>query len=247
LTTFPHLIRHVRRLSISPIDIFGSNITQKTLEKICNIPFAHLESVFMFIRKRLDYRPAIQQLFSLSTVVHLKLDIFLGDVSFFVDVWKCYSRGLRHLKLVVWLDLADDYETYDADPLTCGMPIQLDSLRDAFTYDNSGPDSQDLYTWVLHPFGLSHLKPLAICDEMGVSWEKFGKLFKFFDVFAPVCTCFHLCCWLAFTTTTDFSQGTGNRTRSLLAPKSLRLSHNAGRVDFPSQRSPLSPRPLTFA
>jgi hypothetical protein len=76
LTTFPHLIRHVCRLSISPI--LGSTITQKTLEKICNIPFTHLESVFMFIRKRLDY----QQFFSVLTVVH-KLDIFLEDVSFF--------------------------------------------------------------------------------------------------------------------------------------------------------------------
>ncbi|KAJ7511209.1 hypothetical protein B0H11DRAFT_2269000 [Mycena galericulata] len=57
LHTFPHLTHHVRDLSLDLI--VDSLITQTTLDNICTLPFTHLESVSLFVRKDLDYESAL--------------------------------------------------------------------------------------------------------------------------------------------------------------------------------------------
>lgn len=109
LTNFPHLIHHIRRLSIA---VDGTNrraISQNTLQKICGLPFTHLDSVSALIRRRLYDHFPLQQLLSSPTLVDLELDILLEDIGFFPAVWQRCSPALRNLTLSVSLDY-DDYE-----------------------------------------------------------------------------------------------------------------------------------------
>ncbi|KAJ6613993.1 hypothetical protein B0H10DRAFT_2436192 [Mycena sp. CBHHK59/15] len=147
LDTSPHLIRHVRDLNMSlTVDCITRNAT---FFEFCHLPFLHLESASIFLRRRLghEFSMALQQLFSLPTLVYIKLDIWMENVSTFSDMWKRCSPTIRHLDLTTDIDLS---RTPDPD---------LDHVQ--------------LYPWALYPFDLSHLKALSIRDDMGVPWERF--------------------------------------------------------------------------
>jgi hypothetical protein len=72
------------------------------------------------------------------------LDILLEDVSFFPP-----SGNAAILPLSVSLDFDDDYD-YEPAPPTDIIPIRLDSLRLAFSYEDGKPAALDLYDWALH-------------------------------------------------------------------------------------------------
>ncbi|KAJ6535888.1 hypothetical protein B0H10DRAFT_2246481 [Mycena sp. CBHHK59/15] len=81
LHNFPHLTHHIRDLSLDVI--VDCLITQTTLDNVCALPFTHLESVSLFLRKDLDYESALQQLFSHPTLLRIKLDTPVSNLLFF--------------------------------------------------------------------------------------------------------------------------------------------------------------------
>ncbi|KAF8169447.1 hypothetical protein K438DRAFT_1855409 [Mycena galopus ATCC 62051] len=181
LETSPHLIRHVRDLSLThsadcPLDYTN-------LMKICAIPFTHLESVCLFARRELTYpwTSRLCRLFSLPSLLSLKLDIAVYDVTTFAHIWARCSPNIRHLELkaIIDLDFEPDVDIgeYVLDMWEYEGPVtvQLDSLRIAFQ-QTPKPDLAvvDVYTWALYPCNLSNLRAFSIRDNMGVPWAKFA-------------------------------------------------------------------------
>ncbi|KAJ6534116.1 hypothetical protein B0H19DRAFT_439627 [Mycena capillaripes] len=89
LHTFPHLIRHVRDLRMELI--VDSSVTVETFGRICNLPFTHLRSVSIFVRKDLDTK-GLQQLFSLPNLVSINLDTWIYHMYSFTTMWRRCSR-----------------------------------------------------------------------------------------------------------------------------------------------------------
>ncbi|KAJ6543736.1 hypothetical protein DFH09DRAFT_1173155 [Mycena vulgaris] len=181
LETSPHLIRHVRDLSLThsadcPLDYTN-------LMKICSIPFTHLESLFIFARRELTYpwSSRLCRLFSLPSLLSLKLDIVVYDVTTFAHLWARCSPNIRDLELEAIIDLESkpDLEIgeYVVDMWEYEGPVtaQLDSLQITFRQTPSPTLAAiDVYTWALYPFHLSKLRALSIRDNMCVPWAKFA-------------------------------------------------------------------------
>ncbi|KAJ7508981.1 hypothetical protein B0H11DRAFT_1963359 [Mycena galericulata] len=181
LHNFPHLTHHVRDLSLDVI--VDCLITQTTLDNICALPFTHLESVSLLLRKDLEYESALQQLFSHPTLLRVKLDTTVYNLRFFADVWNRCSPTIRHLELFAWFSLWHPHWRRD-DP-TCSVPIQLESLQMAFARDEGLAylKDADVYPWALYPFDLSNLKALSIRDQKGVPVERFVKTIRVLDIY----------------------------------------------------------------
>ncbi|KAJ7021208.1 hypothetical protein C8F04DRAFT_1314949 [Mycena alexandri] len=181
LHNFPHLTHHVRDLSLDVI--VDCLITQTTLDNICALPFIHLESVSLFLRKDLDYESALQQLFSHPTLLRIKLDTPVSNLLFFAEIWNRCSPKIRHLELFARFNLWHPHWRRD-DP-TCSVPIQLESLQMVFERDEGLAylRDADVYPWAIYPFDLSHLKALSIRDQKGVPLERFVKTIRVLDVY----------------------------------------------------------------
>jgi hypothetical protein len=188
LDTSPHLLRHVRDLNI--FLIVDSVVKLPSFMKFCDLPFTHVETISIFIRRDLGkgYSRGIRKLFSLPTPVSLRLDAAIYDVSSLAQIWEFCSPSIRHLELIADIELLDEPWAQIADFIP-EVPIQLDSLRVVF---NSELDHIDVYPFALYPFDLSHLKALSIRDNTGVPWQRFNfETIQLLDVDATVCTFIH--------------------------------------------------------
>ncbi|KAK6966517.1 hypothetical protein R3P38DRAFT_2672861 [Favolaschia claudopus] len=75
LIAFPHLVRHVHELCLS------HSLHNTTVEKLCNIPFSHLETLLLELTGHTDIswlKSSINPLYSLRTLRSLSLDLTVG-------------------------------------------------------------------------------------------------------------------------------------------------------------------------
>ncbi|KAJ7275512.1 hypothetical protein B0H12DRAFT_264327 [Mycena haematopus] len=95
LRASPHLIQHVRTLALhrsSPLD-------SAAFEKVCTLPFTHLENVYIFHYSNVTLQSAhaLQRLLSLSTLRLLDLQCFFMESAAFLAIWDGCSPSIRHL------------------------------------------------------------------------------------------------------------------------------------------------------
>ncbi|KAJ6463933.1 hypothetical protein C8R45DRAFT_1024641 [Mycena sanguinolenta] len=139
-------------------------------EKICNIPYTHLESVFIldgeitFTLKSftLRYARALQRLLSLPTLCRVKLSATFPDPAAFLAVWDKCSPAIKHLELRCRNDMQDDL--HPTVPHS-SAPVALRSLK----LDMYNCDSVD--EWLNHencPFDLSQLAVLSVTNPRAI-------------------------------------------------------------------------------
>ncbi|KAJ6534292.1 hypothetical protein B0H19DRAFT_1185683 [Mycena capillaripes] len=157
LSTSPHLIRYIRRL-----DIDADQLSQDAFSAICNFPFTHLEHISVFSASLLSLQSAMamQQLFSLPTLRHLKIRWHFTDPTNFLQIWKRCSSSIQHLDIHCFHLHSEAAVTPSADH---SAPIALRSLR--VTCGEAVP------VWLAHDPGLfdfSGLKMLSIHHHTGI-------------------------------------------------------------------------------
>ncbi|KAJ6489789.1 hypothetical protein C8R45DRAFT_1213240 [Mycena sanguinolenta] len=155
LETSPHLIEHIRDLSIR----IGARPIEQLLS-ICNFPFTHLEHVDSHYGEDFTAQIALayQQLFSLPTI----RSIGLGGMNptNFTKTFECCSSAVRKLYLQVNGGLS-----FSATPENhTGAPIELAVL----TFVTIGPIDRPL---TIHPFSTSNFKALRLTSLLGIAWN----------------------------------------------------------------------------
>ncbi|KAJ6517612.1 hypothetical protein DFH09DRAFT_1195320 [Mycena vulgaris] len=151
LNTSPHLIRHIQQLTVVPDEISLADFSA-----LCNLPFTHLDRVFVFNYPHLSASTAgfIQKLLSLPTVRRVGILCTFDHPTRFLQIWDRCSPSIRHLEL---------YITEGSTPIVrpaahhCSAPIVLESLRITSVEGLGG--------WLAHelcPFDFSTLKLLSV-------------------------------------------------------------------------------------
>ncbi|KAJ6550235.1 hypothetical protein B0H19DRAFT_1378823 [Mycena capillaripes] len=159
LETSPHLIPHIRRLSID----IRVRANEQLLLSICNFPFTHLEHAGSRFDGDFTLQTAFafQELFSLPTIRSIKLK---GAASLkpttFTKIFERCSPSVRKLDVQV-----NGALPFPAAPENhAGAPIKLASLMIAIV----GPIDRPL---TVHPFTTSNLKALALTSLFGIAWN----------------------------------------------------------------------------
>ncbi|KAJ7662631.1 hypothetical protein DFH06DRAFT_356453 [Mycena polygramma] len=104
---------------------------------------------------------SIKELLTTNSPRHLKLRVFTECVAL-QPFWDLFPGSIRHLTL---------FGMFLGPPLPilkCAAPIRLHSLRLWLGLEG---ERQDIYSWALHPFDLSHLRALSIHDCTGFPWD----------------------------------------------------------------------------
>ncbi|KAJ6463925.1 hypothetical protein C8R45DRAFT_1024622 [Mycena sanguinolenta] len=130
-------------------------------EKISNIPYTHLESVFYLDGETtftLKYARALQRLLSLPTLRRVKLSGIFPHPAAFFAVWDRCSPAIKHLEL-----RCRNRIQYDLHPTVphSSAPVALRSLK-LDMYSFNGVDE-----WLSHdfcPFDFSQLAVLSVTD-----------------------------------------------------------------------------------
>ncbi|KAJ7144174.1 hypothetical protein C8R44DRAFT_973814, partial [Mycena epipterygia] len=146
----PHLIRHVHQLDIQPTWPFATRI----FSAICEFPFTILDELSLVFRLTPSLVPALQQLLSVPTLRHTRIDCSLEDLSIFPQIWDRCS-GLRHLELKSHPTLRHGFNSTHPGPPS---PIRLESLSIIMI-------SGGLCHWLMHPvcpLDFSSLRLLSI-------------------------------------------------------------------------------------
>ncbi|KAJ6463926.1 hypothetical protein C8R45DRAFT_1220042 [Mycena sanguinolenta] len=163
LSTAPHLIQHIHSLVLyrGPLAKRRNSMDIGAFEKICNIPYTHLESVFFLDGETtftLKYARALQRLLSLPTLCRVKLNGAFLDPAAFFAVWDRCSPSIRHLDF-----RCRNHIQYDHHPTVphSSAPVALKSLKlDIYSID--GVDE-----WLNHencPFDFSQLAVFSVTD-----------------------------------------------------------------------------------
>jgi hypothetical protein len=177
----PHLISHIRRLSI---DAFMLPV--ETFSKICNFPFTHVNYVHLYHPSvGIPEGLSIGRLFSLSNLKHIHLYSQILDPSVFPRIWEHCSHRLRHLDLTSTGSRQTLLRSLDSISHT-HPPIVLDSLRIQF-----GELGEE---WLKHDrcrLDISHLKALSIKENVQIlQWPQLAPALQtivVLDVVAAVC------------------------------------------------------------
>ncbi|KAJ7899688.1 hypothetical protein B0H13DRAFT_2518548 [Mycena leptocephala] len=153
LNTSPHVIRHIQQHTILP-----DELSLDDFSALCNLPFTHLERVFIFNYPSLSASTAgsIQKLLSLPTVRRVGILCNFDDPARFLELWDGCSPSIKHLEL--YCD-ATWQPTPIVSPIAhhCPAPIVLESLRMTSV--------EGLGDWLTHelcPFDFSSLKVLSV-------------------------------------------------------------------------------------
>ncbi|KAJ7133298.1 hypothetical protein C8R44DRAFT_870704 [Mycena epipterygia] len=149
LDTSPHLIRHIRQLDVYTPD---NQLSAETFLAICNFPFTHLDGVSVrYDGVALLTALALQQLLSLPTLRHLRIQCHRTEPTIFLQIWNRCSASLRHLALLSRHRFSDTLlSTHHSS-----MPVRLESLQIESTLDGC-------------PFDVSHLKALSVFDKTDI-------------------------------------------------------------------------------
>ncbi|KAJ7177407.1 hypothetical protein C8R43DRAFT_974766 [Mycena crocata] len=152
LPTTPHLIPHIRHLSMYP--------TEFVIQEACRFLFTHLESVFIFLIAIQDRQSAheLQRLLSLPSIRHVQLRCTDQHLSDFARIWKTCSPNLKHLALdcsQVAGGIASDQEES-----VRSLTISLESVQLGKTLG-----MRDWLTWDQCPFDFSALRGLTLYTE----------------------------------------------------------------------------------
>ncbi|KAF7342267.1 hypothetical protein MVEN_01814800 [Mycena venus] len=185
LEASPHLIRHVRELSINRnyrnYTFREDRITNTTLAKICNLEFTRLQSVSISEMQQLSelsipLANALQRLLSAPSICTLRLHATFSDLFTLIQIWEHCSPAIRHLDLSVRL-YDDGFRQGIVEDFLPGISdrapsIPLQSLRISFSRSHAY-DQHTLIPCALYPFVLSHLTALNIHGEWIVPWKHF--------------------------------------------------------------------------
>jgi hypothetical protein len=192
----PHLIRHIRTLRLRR----GHKMDLQAFQKVCNIPFTHLEDVY--IDNWCGLAPqsgvALQQLLSLSTLRRVHLDCSFDST--FLLIWDHCSLNVRHVSVTCF---SYDFPSSPrrAEPHS-GARIVLESLR----LDGVEAD----FDWLkrdLCPLDLSRLVVLSVTDTSVLCWPRMTPAFQTIQAL-DVLTSVRFPRLLSDRTLTNFQQGT---------------------------------------
>jgi hypothetical protein len=177
LTNFPHLLRLVHELALTPSD---TEAEKTFFTRICTLPFTHLDNVSILVST--PDAMALQRLFSYPSIHRLKFGTVIRDWSIFESILERCSPTIRHL------DLGGYISSFVGPPsrmLECVVPVQLHSLRLGFWGYNSHSRNANVFSGTLYPFDLSHVKALSIRDFLGkcflsklLRFSTFGKRYE---------------------------------------------------------------------
>jgi hypothetical protein len=149
LHTSPHLIRHIRFLTI---DAAPESLT--ILAEVGNLPFTRLVHVSISQSSDLDLpiAMAIQRLFNIPTLRRVKLACDFTRPAVFRGIWDRCSPSIRHLDISYSRRAVQSMQWHSDVPVV--PDIRLESLRLAAFKDDLPPG--------VYPFDLSGLKVLSI-------------------------------------------------------------------------------------
>ncbi|KAF7366718.1 hypothetical protein MSAN_00929900 [Mycena sanguinolenta] len=163
LRASPHLIQHIHSLVLyrGPLVKKKNSINIAAFEKICNISYTHLESVFFLdgeITFTLRYARALQRLLSLPTLCQVNLSGTFPDPAAFCAVWDRCSPTIKHLELH-----CRNHIQHDLHPTAShsSASVALRSLK-LNIYSFNGVDE-----WLNHdlcPFDFSQLAVLSVTN-----------------------------------------------------------------------------------
>ncbi|KAK6966515.1 hypothetical protein R3P38DRAFT_909714 [Favolaschia claudopus] len=168
LLAFPHLVRHVHELCLS------HSLHGTTVEKLCNIPFSHLESLLLELTGHTDIsrlKSLIKPLYSLRTLRSLSLDLTVGYPCA-VPLLEGFPPTIDHLEVFCYRwnrNVGNPMPTTACEQVSF---IPLKSLVLAVGRDD-GPQSLD--SSALYPFDLSRLKSLQVETGEYIPWKTIPK------------------------------------------------------------------------
>ncbi|KAF7354031.1 hypothetical protein MVEN_01089900 [Mycena venus] len=179
LESSPHLIRHVRRLSLKVDKMAGL----ETVSRICFFPFTHLDSVLLsFGLIWVPYVDAFQQLLSLPSLRRVKLQCNICGWEDFARLWDRCSPTLRHLELGFNHLRSPVVQEPPVSLVDCrGIPVVLESL-----HLTSKRISHYRFTQPSCPFDISTLKLLRIGHRVEVQLQDFGVAIQNIETLAIV-------------------------------------------------------------
>ncbi|KAJ7368568.1 hypothetical protein DFH08DRAFT_831717 [Mycena albidolilacea] len=162
-----HLIHHIHVLSFTLCQ--ERELDFQAFQKVCNIPFTHLEDVYIDHRCPLALQSgvALQQLLSLSTPRRAHLECPFDST--FLSIWdRC---NVRHVSLA-----CTNYDFPDSSgrtPPHSSARIVLESLR------LCGVEAE--FDWLKHdrsPLDLSRLVILSVEDALVLRWPQMTPAFQ---------------------------------------------------------------------
>jgi hypothetical protein len=164
-----HLIHHIHVLSFTLCQ--ERELDFQAFQKVCNIPFTHLEDVYIYHRCALALQSgvALQQLLSLSTLRRVHL-ICTFD-STFVSIWDRCSLNVRHVSLT---NFSHDFPNSSRrTPSHSSTRIVLESLQ-----LNSEDAKLDWLKHGLCPLDLSRLVVLSVQYASVLRWPRMVPAFQ---------------------------------------------------------------------
>ncbi|KAJ7698981.1 hypothetical protein B0H17DRAFT_317093 [Mycena rosella] len=167
LNTSPHLIRHIHRLYItcniqSPpsIEMFAA---------ICNFPFTRLSHVSVSQEATLSLPTAIamQELLSLPTLTHVKIECHFTQPSIFRQIWDRCSPSVMHLDLSCTQAAINSILNHDIPVVSS---VRLESLQTATIGIRTNRGG---WTQTICPLNISGLKVLSIGPHKEIiRWQR---------------------------------------------------------------------------
>ncbi|KAK7020366.1 hypothetical protein R3P38DRAFT_3272190 [Favolaschia claudopus] len=161
LAESPHLVRYVRELQL------GDRTATSTIKKLCSIPFTHLESLTLMMRRLKNYGTALKSLLGLRTLRYVSLNL---DISF----TRCVAHVLPHLSSSIeHLDVCYDQRLplKPMDALGEGVPMRLKSLGLTVIVKTITQTPQTLRSLGFYPFDISGLKAVAVSCLSPIQWD----------------------------------------------------------------------------
>jgi hypothetical protein len=164
-----HLIHHIHVLSFTLCQ--ERELDFQAFQKVCNIPFTHLEDVYIDHRCPLALQSgvALQQLLSLSTLRRAHLECPFDST--FLLIWDRCSLNVRHVSLTNF-----NYDFPNSSrrtPSHSSTRIVLESLQ-----LNSGDAEFDWLKHDLCPLDLSRLAVLSVHHASVLRWPRMVPAFQ---------------------------------------------------------------------
>ncbi|KAJ7368579.1 hypothetical protein DFH08DRAFT_831744 [Mycena albidolilacea] len=163
----PHLIRHIRSLYLGQ----GLKVDLRAFQKVCNIPFTHLEDVYIdnWCALAPQSGVALQQLLSLSTLSRVHMQCTFDST--FLSIWDRCSLNVRHVSL-----FCRNYDFPDSSghtPPHSSARIVVESLQLCGAEAGFG--------WLKQghsPLDLSRLVVLSVTAASVLRWSRMAPAFQ---------------------------------------------------------------------
>ncbi|KAK7014356.1 hypothetical protein R3P38DRAFT_2638705 [Favolaschia claudopus] len=169
LTSYPHLVRHIRELCLQLLDE-RPLLTSTTLELLCHHSYTHLESFSLSIGD--DLPPdGLRRIFSLPTLRHIALYIHSsGDLASFAEILEECSQSVKHFELSCG-NWDSDGEVYSLENTTAPR-IKLKSVWLDLGDSDLAPLLGASY---FYPFDFSNIEGLQVGRGRYVPWRLIPK------------------------------------------------------------------------